>query len=111
MRYPLMALAATTLALAACSPAEQNEAEADAAVAGDELSEEASQVGDAIESGVQDVADSEAAAEIREEAGQLGDAIESGARNAAENVDQATDEMAADARQREAERQAAPPAQ
>lgn len=109
MKYPILVLAAVTLAMAACTPSEQEAAETETEQAGDALGEEASQIGDAIESGIDEAASSETAQQIGEEAGQLGEAIEEGARDAASEVDQATDEMAADARRREAEREATAP--
>lgn len=72
LRTPLMSIAAAlTLAggLAACSPAEQESTEA----------------------------------EVSEEAVQVGEAIEAGAREVAQEVDQATDDLAAEAEEQEAE--------
>lgn len=67
----LPAVAALTLAgaLAACSPAEQEATEA----------------------------------EVSEEAAQVGEAIEAGAREVAQEVDQATDDLAAEAQEQQAE--------
>lgn len=79
MRIPsltLAAVAAMTLGMAACSPAEQDEAQAEA---------------------------NEAGAALKEEAAQVGAAIVAGAGEAAQEVDEATDELAAKADEQEAE--------
>ena len=52
----LAAVAALSLGAAACSPAEQDEAQADANEAGAALQEEAAQVGSAIAAGAGEVA-------------------------------------------------------
>lgn len=56
MRFVLALVAAATLGLAACSPAEQNAAESDAEQAGEAVEEAAHETGEAIEGAVNDVA-------------------------------------------------------
>ena len=72
----LAAVAALALGMAACSPAEKDEAQADA---------------------------NDAGASIQEEAAQVGSAIAAGASEAAQEVDEATDELANKADDQKAE--------
>ena len=72
----LAAVAALSLGAAACSPAEQDEAQADA---------------------------NEAGAALQEEAAQVGSAIAAGAGEVAQEVDEATDELAQEADEQKAE--------
>ena len=72
----LAAVAALALGMAACSPAEQDEAQTDA---------------------------NDAGASIQEEAAQVGSAIAAGASEAAQEVDEATDKLAEKADDQKAE--------
>ena len=72
----LAAVAALALGAAACSPAEQDDAQADA---------------------------NDAGAALREEAAQVGSAIAAGAREAGQEIDEATDALAREADEQKAE--------
>ncbi len=72
----LAALAALSLGAAACSPAEQDDAQEDA---------------------------NEAGAALKEEAAQVGSAIAAGAGEVAQEVDEATDDLAQEADEQKAE--------
>ena len=76
----LAAVAALALGAAACSPAEQDDAQADANEAGDSLQEEAAQVGSAIAAG----------------AGEVAQEIDEGTDKLAEKADEQKAETAAD---------------
>ncbi|MDY6922792.1 MAG: hypothetical protein SWI22_02385 [Pseudomonadota bacterium] len=88
----LSALAALSLGAAACTPAEQEEAEANAEVAGDRAGEVAAEAGEVIESGAM-----KAARAVEEGAGNVADHLEDNQAEAAAEgrpgaVDPATDE-------------------
>ncbi|HEV7353413.1 MAG TPA: hypothetical protein VGN74_09840 [Brevundimonas sp.] len=81
------AAALLALGAAACTPAEEERAEAEAAETGQELETGAERFG----------------AAVGEEAAQVGAAIEAGAREAGQEIDQATDAMAEEATETRAE--------
>ncbi len=88
----LAAIAAMSLGMAACSPAEQQEAEANAEVAGDRAGEVAAEAGEVIESGAM-----KAARAVEDGAGNVAARLEENQAEAAAEgrpgaVDPATDE-------------------
>ncbi|KQW86722.1 hypothetical protein [Brevundimonas sp. Root1279] len=86
----LAALSAVSLGAAACTQAEQDNAQADANQAAETTGEKAEDAGSAI----------------KEEASQVGSAIAAGAGEAAQEVDEATDKLAQKADEQKAETQA-----
>ena len=88
VRIPaLLAAAAFGLTVAACTPAEQDKAQADANNAAAETGQTAEKAGSAI----------------AEEASQVGSAVAAGAKEAAQEVDESTDALARKADEQEAE--------
>lgn len=83
----LTALAALSLGAAACTPAEQDNAQADA-------NEAATDTGQAA---------GEAGASLKEEAAQVGSAIAAGAGEVAQEIDEGTDRLAEEADEQKAE--------
>lgn len=88
MRIALTAaVSALALGAAACTPSEQDNAQAD-------VNEAAAETGDAAQ---------DAGAVIKEEAAQVGSAIAAGAREAGQEIDEATDKLAEKADDQQAE--------
>ena len=91
IRIPaLIGMAVLSLAAAACSPATQESAKADADVAAEKTGAAAEKAGSAI----------------KEESTQLGSAVAAGAKEAAQEVDESTDALARRADQQKAQTEA-----